>query len=362
MAHFDAAAVDATIDHAIAEGVFPGCALLVVDGGVTIHERACGRLSLVGAEGGATIDTVWDVASLTKALATVPVVMRLVEAGRLALDTPACAFLPELAPDHRAITVRHLLSHSAGLPAWLPMWQRIIDGERLGAPDAREAILRMAAAAPLEAPPGARSVYSDVGFILLGFACERAGGDRIDRIWQRTVYAPLVAAPRDGYLPIGGTIAPTEDDPRRGLVRGRVHDENADAAGGVLGHAGLFARPAELSAIAAALVGSWHGEKGRGLFPAEIVREFFAPSGVPGSTWRLGWDGPAQTGSSAGELWPKSGVGHLGYTGCSIWIDLDRSRWVILLSNRVHPTRANDRIKAFRPILHDTIVRALDGR
>jgi len=141
-----------------------------------------------------------------------------------------------------------------------------------------------------------------------------------------------------------------------------VHDMNAFAMGGIAGHAGLFSDAADLGRIAAALVGAWRGEAGAGaVVERDVVREFWRPAGIPDSTWRLGWDGPAERGSQAGERLSRAAVGHLGFTGCSLWIDPERARWIVLLTNRVHPVVATDgRFRAFRPAFHDAAVAALD--
>jgi CubicO group peptidase (beta-lactamase class C family) len=358
------AAVDATIDEAVATGVFPGGVLLVGDAGREVRRRAYGRLAThptAGAE--VTADTIYDTASLTKAIVTTSLVMRLVEAGVLDLSTQARIYVPELARTNGTdrIRVRDLLSHSAGFPAWAPFYERAPHGPR-------EAILQLAAATPLEAAPGERSLYSDLGFIVLGFLIERAAGERLDALAARALFAPLgmrtagfvdlLADPRPA-LP--GLVAPTEIDPRRGLVHGEVHDENCWAAGGILGHAGLFAAADDVGRVAAALCAAWNGERIPGGFPPELAREFLAPCGVPGSTWRLGWDGPAAAGTQAGDLWPKSGSGHLGFTGCSVWLDPPAGRWVVLLTNRVHPSREDQRIKQARARIQDAVVRALQA-
>jgi CubicO group peptidase (beta-lactamase class C family) len=200
--------------------------------------------------------------------------------------------------------------------------------------------------------------YSDLGFILLGATVERALGEPLDVAFAHRIAAPLGVGTT--YRPrTASACAPTE-----GELRGVVHDENARALGGVAGHAGLFSTARDVSRIAHALVAAWHGARSstvpRLLAPAR-VRQMWTPSTVVGSTWCLGWDRPSPVGSSAGERWPHDGVGHLGFTGCSLWIDAPRARWVVLLTNRVHPTRDNERIKAFRPALHDAVVTALDG-
>ncbi len=298
--------------------------------------------------------TLYDVASLTEPLVTATMTMRLIEAGRLSLDTSAAVWVPELAtPAGQKIRVRDLLSHSAGFPAWRPFYESTQN---------RDHLISLAAREPLEYPTGTRSLYSDLGFIVLGAIVERAGGARLDNLAAAAIFADLgMTSARfvDLAQPDRQYVAPTEICPRRGLVIGEVHDDNCHAAGGILGHAGLFCTADDISRLAAALVMSWHGEQTPGGFPPDLVRTFFAPAGVPGSTWRLGWDGPADHGSSAGELWPKDGVGHLGFTGCSVWIDPPRSRWVVVCTNRVHPSRDDRRITTLRPPVHDAAVRAL---
>ncbi len=306
---------------------FPAAQLIAVDHFSLVFERTVGDCDPA---------TLFDIASLTKPLSTATLAMMAIEEGALALDDRP-------RPD---VTVEQLLTHSSGLPAW----------KRLG--DSRAEVLRAVAAEPLESPPGAVARYSDLGFILLGAAVEHALGEPLDAAFGRRIAQPLgvgtAFGPRDP-----AACAPTE-----GELRGIVHDENARALGGVAGHAGLFSTARDVSRIVHALVAAWHGVRStstpRLLSPAR-VRQQWTPSGVPGSTWCLGWDRPAATGSSAGERWPKDGIGHLGFTGCSVWIDPAQARWVVLLSNRVHPTRANEEIKQLRPVLHDAIVAALDG-
>src|SRR5262249_13284430 len=178
---------------------------------------------------------------------------------------------------------------------WRPFFECIPPG----AP--RETLARLAAAEPLEAPPGARSVYSDLGFMILGELVERAGGGRLDELARRDIFAPL-GMDRSRFVDLAAPERPTALAPTE--VRGAVHDENCRAAGGICGHAGLFCTADDLARFARATCASWHG---RGPFPRDLVREALAPSGVPGSTWRLGWDGPAAAGSRIGDRWPKDG-------------------------------------------------------
>lgn len=302
--------------------VFFAAQLVVLGQGAELFSTAVGQ---------ATEETIFDLASLTKPLSTTTLVMQLVARGELRLDE-------EPRP---GLTVRDLLAHASGLPAW----------KRLG--DSRAEILEAVRREPLEFPPGTRSVYSDLGFILLGAFVEEKTGEPLDARFAREVARPLGVGTR--YLPPD----PSRCAPCEGL-RGVVHDENARAMGGVAGHAGLFSNAREVAAIARALLAVWRGEAG--IVAPAVVREFWKPSGVPGSTWCLGWDRPSAVGSSAGARWPKEGVGHLGFTGTSLWLDPPRGRAVVLLTNRVEPNRANQKIKLFRPLLHDAVLEALDGR
>jgi CubicO group peptidase (beta-lactamase class C family) len=317
--------------------VFPAARLIICAAATPLLDESAGDCAA---------DTLFDVASLTKPLVTTTLAMRLVDDGRLSLDHP-------LRP---GVTVRHALCHATGLPAWRPLHEEI----REDAADPRAAIVERIRSFPLEAEPGARSVYSDLGFILLGDALERAGGDRLDAL-----FAPIAAAfaPGATFDPDPARCAPTRptppDQPELDL-RGTVNDDNALALESVAGHAGLFATAGDVSALAAALIAAWSDRATSPIARPQTVRAFWTPSGVPGSTWCLGWDRPSPVASQAGARWPRDGVGHLGFTGCSLWIDPPRARWVVLLSNRVYTPAAGDAIKTFRPALHDAIVAALD--
>lgn len=342
------AALVAVLDAAVADHVFPGGVIAVGDAGRPVLTHAFGRTARVPEPGPeVTLDTFYDAASLTKAVVTSLVTLRLVEHRRLSLFDPAARWVPG-APG----TLRDLLCHASGLPAWRPFYERLCAEL---AP--RDRIVELAAAEPPERPPDTASVYSDLGFIILGAVCERAGGDRLDALAARLVFEPLAVTPR--FVDLGGLerpvpVAATEI----GVLPGEVHDENCHAAGGILGHAGLFATAGQLAAVAAALVAAVHGDTS--VFPPALASTFLTPAGVPDSTWRLGWDGPAASETQAGRRWPKTGSGHMGFTGTSIWLDLERRRWVVLLTNRVHPSRADQRIRQVRPLVHDAVVAMLD--
>jgi len=356
------------------DGTVPGLALLVAAGGQIVFHDAFGARQLVPRKLPIFPDTLFDVASITKAVVTSVLAMGEVAAGRLALELPVVELLPEFAgPERARVTVRQLLSHSSGLPAHRPFWRQVA-----ASPSERRAISLLAAREPLEYEPGARSVYSDLGFIVLGWLLERVGGERLDVAARRLITAPLgleattfmsLSDPEERARVLGErSIAATQLCPERHRVLiGEVDDLNAMAMGGIAGHAGLFSTATELSRIAAALCGAWRGDgAGAGgvapLVDRDVIRTFWSPAGVPGSTWRLGWDGPAAVGSQAGTRFSRTGVGHLGFTGCSLWIDPARDTWIVMLSNRVHPAvPKDDRFKRFRPALHDAIVDALES-
>jgi CubicO group peptidase (beta-lactamase class C family) len=352
------------------DGTVPGLVLLAASGAEVRYHQAFGARQLAPRKLPAFRDTVYDVASLTKAVVTSVLAMREVGAGRLDLDARVVERVPELGgadPERGRITVRHLLAHASGLPAHRPFWRRAGQG-----PDARQIVLELAAREPLEAPPGTRAVYSDLGFMLLGWLLERAAGARLDALAARAIIAPL-ALGSTAFLGLDGvttrarwlgehSFAATQLCPERGhVLLGEVDDLNAAAMAGVAGHAGLFSTATDLSAIAAALVRAFRGEAGAdALVERDVIRTFWSPSGIAGSTWRLGWDGPAASHSQAGARLAREAVGHLAFTGCSLWIDPARETWIVLLANRVHPTvPADDRFKRFRPAVHDAVLDAL---
>jgi CubicO group peptidase (beta-lactamase class C family) len=359
--------------EAVSNDVAPGFVVLVAQAGQVQFQEAFGWRQATPRQLPAFPDTVYDVASLTKAVVTSVLAMRAVGGGALTLDEPVAGRLPEFdGPGREAITVRQLLSHSSGLPAHRPFWRQATDAD-----SERWAISLAAAREPLEYSPGTMSIYSDLGFILLGWLLERATEQRLDALAAAQILRPLglegstTSASFVGFVNLAETdararllaersVAATQQCPERGrIVLGEVDDLNAYAMGGIAGHAGLFADAAGISAIAGALVAAWRGADGP-LVERDVVREFWAPARVPGSTWRLGWDGPAPRGSQAGERLSRAAVGHLGFTGCSLWIDPERETWIVLLSNRVHPAvPTHDRFRVFRPKLHDAVLEAL---
>ncbi|MEW6325030.1 MAG: serine hydrolase domain-containing protein [Nitrospirota bacterium] len=360
-----APALSDTLQQAVRDGVFPGAALLVQEGDAIRYCDATGSAALLPAPEPMRRETLFDLASLTKPLATATVALRLIALGRLALDHPVARWLPEFRGDGKErVTLYHLLNHSSGLPAWKPYY-KAIDPNEAGNAAVKERLLNQIAGEPLVAPPGQRSVYSDLGFILLGTLIERVAGRPLDRLCREEIFLPLSMA-ATGFRPLeqpelaGRSIAATERCPWRGRVlRGDVHDEHGFALGGVSGHAGLFAPVDDVARYVGALIAA-EGGRPRGPFdgvPTALLRQFLTRQPTPGSSWALGWDTPSER-SSAGRFFSANSCGHLGYTGTSVWIDRDRGWGVTLLTNRVHPTRQNVKIGAFRPMIHDLVARA----
>lgn len=345
----DFEAVDRLLESFQERRAFPGGVLAVGDAEGLIHLRAFGRLSYEPDARPVTASTIYDLASLTKVVATTTMAMILVDEGKLGLDRPVRDFLPDFQGQGKeAVTVRHLLTHSSGLPALATFFKEV---------QGREAYLERIQAMELEYPPGSRSVYSDPGIILLGAILERVSGQALETFVQDRVLDPL--GMRDTrYRPppeLWPRIAPTEFDPWRGrLIQGEVHDENTFAMGGVAPHAGLFGTAGDLTRFAGMLLNC-----GEPIVSRETVELFTRKAGIPGSDRGLGWDTKAAEGSSAGTLLSDRSFGHTGFTGTSIWIDPERRLYIILLTNRVHPTRENTLIREARPAVADAVVRAL---
>ncbi len=348
----------------VQDGVYPGAVLLVAQGGEIVSLHKTGYRCLNPRRDPMKVDTIFDLASLTKPLATTLAIMKLVDNGDLALDQPLAVILPNVPPgDKGRLTPRLILSHCAGFADWKPFYLELnqVRPERKKAL-LRETIMEM----PLVYPPGERSLYSDLGFMILEWVVEACSGMTLDRFLERRFYGPMSlrrTAFFNLYLPAGlddRQFAATESCTwRKKVIQGSVHDENAHALGGYSGHAGLFSVAEEVYALAELLRGHYFQQRKDYLDP-ETVRLFFTRQDIRnGCTWALGWDTPAPQGSSAGRHFSAESVGHLGYTGCSLWMDLRHDVIVVLLSNRVHPDRKNDRINVFRPMLHDLIMEEL---
>jgi len=364
------------MQSAVAEGVFPGAVLLVRFRGAVAYERAFGVAASLPVPESVSPRTIYDLASLTKPLATTTALICLAEEGRLDLTTPLQALLPELKDSAIGqASVGHLLSHRAGLPAWRPYYERLCPSQRRepGPEGVERTALGLIREESLEAPIGVQCRYSDLGFMLLGFVIGRVSGMSLAHFCRERVFAPLgiddlFFLGSDGR-PIGrapdgvnlSRIAPTEKDPWRGrMVRGEVHDENAYALGGVAGHSGLFGTASAVSQVSGCWLSACLGRKSL-LSPEWVTSFLLGPDRRPGCSWVYGWDTPSRP-SSSGTYFSLSSFGHLGFTGTSLWVDPGAELEVILLSNRVHPTRTNEAIRAFRPKIHDLIYQEFVAR
>ncbi len=344
------------MEKAVADKAFPGGVLAVGYKGALVALKGFGKFDYSPDATAVTSDAIYDLASVSKVVGTTTAAAMLYEQKKLLLDLPVVRYLPEFAaaPDHDQIAVRQLLTHSSGLPSYERLFLNSSD---------KQAILKRIYAMPLAAKPGEKFAYSDFGPILLGEIIERVTGQPLDLFLRQQVFDPLEMKdtfynPPKTYLP---RIPPTEQDDvfRKRLVRGEVHDENAWVMGGVAGHAGLFSTARDLAAFAQMMLnGGTYG--GRRILKRNTVETFTARQPAPaGSTRALGWDTPSAKGSSAGDFFSPRSFGHTGFTGTSLWLDPEKELFVILLSNRVHPTRENQQHIKVRPAVHNAVVEAL---
>jgi CubicO group peptidase (beta-lactamase class C family) len=368
--------VERAFEEAVAQGVFPGAVLLVGREEEIIYERAFGWRSLVPEKSELLPTTIYDLASLTKPLATTLAVMLLVRQKKIRLDDRLTRFLPTFGVFGKsAITVRQLLSHSSGLPAWKPFYEDIARGERSGKVNfvasraAKSHVLEQIHREKLTYAPGSRCLYSDLGFMVLGELVEVLSGCTLDRFCHDQIFKPLrlrstsfvdLTQVRTGRIhPVEKMIAPTEHCPwRKKVLCGEVHDDNAYAMGGVAGHAGLFSSARDIHALVAALSRCLRGNDD--FVPQAVVRVFLSrDETVRNPSRALGWDMPSPHDSASGSRFSSHSVGHLAFTGPSIWWDLEKNCHIILLNNRVHPSRKNEKIKDFRPYVHDLIMETI---
>lgn len=340
------------LERAVADHVFPGAAAAVTFDGKVIALKAVGRFTYSDDSAPVQTGTIYDLASVTKVIATTAMAMILYERGELDLEMPVSGVVPEFTShDSRRneITFRHLLAHSSGLPAYEKLFLRATT---------RDELLRAAYRMPLAADPGTAVAYSDIGFIILGEALARIADTALDEFCRREVFGPLGMSNTTFNPPsaIRADIPPTVDDQtfRHRIVQGEVNDENASVLGGVAGHAGLFATAADVSIFAHVML-----EGGRPILRAETVRLFAQrETEPPGTSRALGWDTPSPP-SQSGNHFSGVSFGHLGYTGTSLWIDPERRLSITLLTNRTWPDTQNQAIKQVRPRFHDAIVETL---
>ncbi|MCE4536956.1 beta-lactamase family protein [Pelomonas sp. P7] len=345
------------VDAWVAKRAFPGAVLAVGVDGRLVALKAFGRLDSSPGAPAMPVDAVFDLASLTKVVATTTAIALLCDQGLLKLDEPVVRYLPEFAgvPGHERITVRHLLAHNSGLPSPMLLWKHA---------GSRAELLDLVYRLPVQAPPGAEFHYRDENFILLGEIVQRVGGLPLDRFVSTRVFEPLGMA-ETGFNPPASLlprIPATEQDEhyRHRLVRGTVHDENADVMGGVAGHAGLFSTAADLARLAEMILDRGQAGGRRFLSPQTLDSFLARQHQPPGSSRALGWDTP-EPGGLAGPRASADAVLHTGFTGTSLYIDRSRRAFVVLLTNRVNPSRDNKLIGPARTAIHSAVLQALDA-
>lgn len=374
----DLSVIQTALNRAVADGIFPGAVLAVRCGDRPVSRFYAGHLSTVPPGSPVSTSTMYDLASLTKPLATVTALVLLMQKGTCRLDDRVADHLPECTDASiGSATIRHLLTHSSGLPGWRGFYEWLSpdgtipssSGEREQAKQAMLSLIRS------EVPVyerGTRSLYSDLGFILLGLIVERNSGQSMSDYFLDHIVRPL-GGPRIGFIlpdrrhafsdsanDETSGVAPTEVDAWRGhLLCGEVHDQNAAALGGEAGHAGLFGTADAVLAISGEWLRAYYGRAT--ILDRTLVQEFTRRQKPEGSSsWALGWDTVSMP-SSAGRYFAARSFGHLGYTGTSVWIDPVRDLEVVLLSNRVHPSSRNEAIREFRPAIHDLVYQEFIG-
>ena len=372
----DCSQVEKAFREAVEREVFPGAVVLVARKEEIVFKGTYGFRSLIPERTPLQPNTVFDLASLTKPLATTLAIMLLVREGKVRIDDRVNRFLPTFAVFGKNLTtIRQLLTHTSGLPAWKPYYEEVVRSEKAGkinfvaSRGAKSFVTELIhGEKPLEAP-GKQCLYSDLNFMVLGELVETVTGMTLDRFCVDRIYKPL-GLRSTGFIDltqlkthrvetVAELIAPTEQSAwRKKVICGEVHDDNAYAMGGVAGHAGLFASAQDVHGLLACLSRCRRGADG--FLPRAIVEQFFTKDeSVENSTFALGWDMPSSTNSASGSLFSPRSVGHLGFTGTSVWWDLEKDCYIILLTNRVHPTRKNEMIRDFRPQIHDLIMKAV---
>lgn len=342
--------LDSIITAAIADHAAPAVQIAVGRYGRLVYTHSYGRLTYDDSMPKVDKDTRFDMASLTKVIATTTAAMMLEDEGRLDINRTVASYVPEFnAPDKAGITVRMLLTHRGGMEAFAPLWQHL---------HGREEFLQQINARPLAYVPGSKSIYSDWDYVLMQAVVERITGEPLDTFTETRIFAPL-GMMETGFRPDSVDrrhIAPTEVDTIRGLVWGKVHDENANAIGGVSGHAGLFSTAHDLAIFTQMLLNGGSYGSVHLIKPETVAR--WTSIQDPGSSRALGWDTPSGH-SSAGRFFSPRSYGHTGFTGTSIWTDPARGLWVVLLTNRVYPTRANQKVGPLRRAVADAVQEAV---
>lgn len=371
--------VGSLIQKAIEDNVFPGAVLIVGQHGDIIYRQAFGSRSVKTVKSPDVLpmsaDTVFDIAALTNILVTTTILMKLVERQQIQLTDRVSRYIQGFGVFGKSpITIGQVLNHTSGLPHWIPLFEELLQvnaGARMGiltSRGARDYVYNAINRCQLKTTPGAKQTYSDIGFMLLGELIETLTGFTLDKAAQKFVFQPLglkstsyidlSMIKRRGIHPVTDIIAPTEECPwRKRILCGEVHDDNAWAVGGIAGHSGVFSTAYDLHIFAREILLAYRGSST--FMSREVVRHFWEPQGEGlEQGFRLGWDSPNEENGMSESKLSAAAVGMCGFTGCSIWLEPEKGLDIILMSNRVHPTRANKKIRSFRPELHSAVLRA----
>jgi beta-glucosidase-like glycosyl hydrolase/CubicO group peptidase (beta-lactamase class C family) len=345
---------DSLMKKALDDSVFPGAALLVGHRGKVIINKSYGRFNYDDKAKKITNNSIFDLASLTKVIGTTSAAMLLFDQGKLELDRNVSVYLPEFGANGKVnVTIRNLLLHNSGLPAYKPFYKMY---------KTKKEVVKDIMSTSLISKPGQKYLYSDLGMITLQLVIEKITGKPINEFLRENVFEPL-GMNRTMYNPpakLWNECVPTEKDNywRMTLLKGKVHDETASLMKGVAGHAGLFSTSQDLGKFLFTFLNDGFYNGGQ-VFNYFTIEDWTSRQGKQSSRG-LGWDTKSEKGSSAGNKFSKNSFGHTGFTGTSVWVDKDRDLFVVLLTNRVYPTRENRKIIKFRPKLHDAIIDAVD--
>ncbi len=349
----DYSSVDSFIESSISNSAFPGAVLLIGNKDSIIYQNAFGHFTYENNSPDVSTSTIYDLASLTKVIATTTAIMLLVDKKMISLDDKVITYLPEFRNNSKGdITIRNLLKHNSGLPAWKKFYPE---------KKTKSEILHDICSIKPEFKPGSKTQYSDLGFITLGIIIEKITGMSLDNFCVKEIFEPLKMNntffnPDKNLKP---EIAPTEIDNywRGKLIQGEVHDETASIMNGVSGHAGLFSTSEDLYKLVKVLMNEGMKENTQ-FISSSTIKEFLKNESKSESRL-LGWDAKSKTGSSAGQYFSENSFGHTGFTGTSIWADPEQNLIVVFLTNRVYPSRENKKIIKVRPALHDLIFKTI---
>lgn len=350
---------------ALNNGVFPGSAVGFSQWTGNAYERTMkhyGSSQLIPEKKVLEEGSVFDLASLTKPLATVLVFLSLFEKKSLHPGSRLGEIFLHCPPDKREITIRELMSHHSGLPAYREYFHELI---KIPGAERKEVLLKNILGEKLCAQPGTTPCYSDLGFMLLGLISEKITGSTLDELASSIIYTPLGLQKDLFFVDTDktrgkGFVSTEKCLWERKMLCGRVHDDNCRAMGGVAGHAGLFGTLQGVVQLCEQLLDQWQGRGQQPAYGNTLLRQ--ALTRVNNSTWTLGFDTPSAQGSSSGRFFSQRSVGHLGFTGTSFWIDLEKECIAVLLTNRVHPSRENEKIREFRPLFHDTLMQGIEKK